>query len=94
MGTVVATHGELLARCARAATGRHDHAPLTRKRATLIADLRQVGLQAGEQRAGLELYVREDHRYRGRRPVRDDDDSADTSDAAGKALGRLKGTSS
>jgi hypothetical protein len=94
MGTVVATRGELLVRCARAATARHGHLLLAQERLTLIADLRQVGLQAGEQRAGLALCVREDHRRHGHRFVRDDDDSADTTDAARKAQRRLKGTSS
>jgi hypothetical protein len=82
MDTVAAIRGGLLARCARAATARHGHVLLAQERLTLIVKLRQLGLQAGEQRAGLTFHVREDHRRRGHRFVRDDDDSSDTTDAA------------
>jgi len=54
MGTVIATRSELLARRSRAATAQRGQALLTQKRAALIAELRQLGLQAGAKRAELE----------------------------------------
>jgi len=54
VGTVVATRSEMLARRARAATAERGHSLLTQKRAALIAELRRMGLQAGEKRAELE----------------------------------------
>ena len=54
MATLIATRSEMLARRSRAATARRGHALLTQKRAALIAELRRVGLQAGEKRAELE----------------------------------------
>jgi V/A-type H+-transporting ATPase subunit D len=54
MGTVTATRSELLARRSREGIARRGHTLLTQKRAALIAELRQVGLQVGGKRAELE----------------------------------------
>jgi V/A-type H+/Na+-transporting ATPase subunit D len=54
MATVTATRSELLARRSRERTAQRGHAVLTRKRAALIAELRRVGLEVGDRRAGLE----------------------------------------
>jgi V/A-type H+/Na+-transporting ATPase subunit D len=54
MAAVTATRSELLARRSRERIAQRGHAVLTRKRAALIAELRRVGLEAGDRRAGLE----------------------------------------
>jgi V/A-type H+-transporting ATPase subunit D len=54
MATVTATRSELLARRSRERTAQRGDAVLTRKRAALIAELRRVGLEVGDRRAGLE----------------------------------------
>jgi V/A-type H+/Na+-transporting ATPase subunit D len=54
MTTVTATRSELLARRSRERVAHRGHAVLTRKRATLIAELRRVGREVGERRAELE----------------------------------------
>ena len=52
--------------------------------ATLIRTCPLCGLRFSNTPL-LELHIREDHRRRGRRPARDGDDSADSSDRPGKA---------
>ena len=54
MSTVIATRSELLARRSREGVARRGHALLTQKRAALISELRQLGLEAGRKRAELE----------------------------------------
>jgi V/A-type H+/Na+-transporting ATPase subunit D len=54
MATVTATRSELLARRSRERIAQRGDAVLTRKRAALIAELRRVGLEVGDRRAGLE----------------------------------------
>ena len=54
MSIVTATRSELLVRRSRERTAQRGDAVLTRKRAALIAELRRVGLEVGDRRAGLE----------------------------------------
>lgn len=54
MSTVTATRSELLVRRSRERTAQRGDAVLTRKRAALITELRRVGLEVGDRRAGLE----------------------------------------
>jgi hypothetical protein len=56
-----------------------DGMPATLVRACPLCGLRFSNLPL------LELHIREDHHRRERRPARDDDNPADTSDSAGKA---------
>jgi V/A-type H+-transporting ATPase subunit D len=54
MTSVTATRSELLARRSRERIAHRGHSVLTRKRATLIGELRRVGREVGDRRTQLE----------------------------------------